>query len=440
MELMYSQEELAVMAIFDMLKPAGRARAFERARLGEYSPDNPTIKSLADKGLIKIRGGKAMQLDKKKAQAIMKDNKVPEKYKGELDNWSMQFKVREAADQDFWLTAEEVAAVCPACAEKMASLNIRRIRATVLFGVDKPEQVIEAVRNRTAAQGDKWQKLPKGWTEESRKKFWNTLTGDVKHKVTKCMKQMEGKVDDPGAFCAALADRVEGKEWRSERSAGLIEAAEEFRKADLLGAAKQLKRAKVARGSKIARADKDWIDGDPRAPKTPWGPAQYAYILQRGVTVFGTAGHGGLRVASGVAKAMLSAAALRHAESFGGAYWFEEDVAIDIPFLEVPEWYAVYARKAGSGGKMTPEQLEKSVARSFPRYMKMREEGVKHPEPGDKLVVRSEISFRSGRTVLPGTELTLLREQRGNYVVQAPEGFEFTLPGSFIQTGGVEWL
>jgi len=63
-------------------------------------------------------------------------------------------------------------------------------------------------------KADKWEKMPKGWTDESRKQFWETLTGDVKHKVTKCIKEMEGKFDDPGAFCASLADRVDPG-WRS---------------------------------------------------------------------------------------------------------------------------------------------------------------------------------------------------------------------------------
>lgn len=63
-------------------------------------------------------------------------------------------------------------------------------------------------------QADKWEKMPKGWTDESRKQFWETLTGDVKHKVTKCIKEMDGKFDDPGAFCASLADRVDPG-WRS---------------------------------------------------------------------------------------------------------------------------------------------------------------------------------------------------------------------------------
>lgn len=64
----------------------------------------------------------------------------------------------------------------------------------------------------------KWEgKLPKGWTSKSVDKFWDSMTGEVKHKVTKCIKKMEGtNISDPGAFCAALADRVEGTAWRHE--------------------------------------------------------------------------------------------------------------------------------------------------------------------------------------------------------------------------------
>lgn len=57
---------------------------------------------------------------------------------------------------------------------------------------------------RTAA----WENLPEGWTEDSVQSFWDNLTGDVKHKITKCMKRMEGKVTDTGAFCGSLASQV----------------------------------------------------------------------------------------------------------------------------------------------------------------------------------------------------------------------------------------
>ncbi len=65
-------------------------------------------------------------------------------------------------------------------------------------------------------QADKWKSLPKGWTEESVKKFWGSLTGEAKHKVTACMKKLDGSgIDDPGAFCASLADKMEPG-WRSQ--------------------------------------------------------------------------------------------------------------------------------------------------------------------------------------------------------------------------------
>lgn len=69
-----------------------------------------------------------------------------------------------------------------------------------------------------AKQADKWKTLPDGWDNTSRKKFWESLTGDNKHKVTKCIKEMDGKMDNPGAFCASLADRVEPG-WRERTAA-----------------------------------------------------------------------------------------------------------------------------------------------------------------------------------------------------------------------------
>ena len=76
---------------------------------------------------------------------------------------------------------------------------------------------------RTAADGkdpggDKWKgPFPKGWTDKSRKKFWDSLTSKApKHKVTECIKKMKDTdITDPGAFCAALADRVIPG-WREE--------------------------------------------------------------------------------------------------------------------------------------------------------------------------------------------------------------------------------
>jgi hypothetical protein len=66
-------------------------------------------------------------------------------------------------------------------------------------------------------KADKWKTMPEGWTRKSRREFWESLTGDAENKVTECMEKMKDHVDDPGAFCAALKDRVSGTTmWRGE--------------------------------------------------------------------------------------------------------------------------------------------------------------------------------------------------------------------------------
>jgi hypothetical protein len=112
---------------------------------------------------------------------------------------------RQASVGDLWLTREDIAKVCPSCAQKMASLGVSKVRASSLFGDERIKQAA-------------WESLPKGWTQESLKSFWESITGKAAHKVTKCIEKLKGKegIDDPGAFCASLADKFE-KGWRSER-------------------------------------------------------------------------------------------------------------------------------------------------------------------------------------------------------------------------------
>jgi hypothetical protein len=97
------------------------------------------------------------------------------------------------------LTAAEIREICPACADKMERQGVASIPESV---------VIAAIKEASQKRADRWYDMPKGWTDESRQKFWDSLTGDRKHRITKCIKEMTGKVDDPGAFCGALASRV----------------------------------------------------------------------------------------------------------------------------------------------------------------------------------------------------------------------------------------
>lgn len=64
---------------------------------------------------------------------------------------------------------------------------------------------------------------PKGWSDKSVKKYSKTFTekmkGTVKSKdfFNKCVKKMQGKVDNPEGFCAALKDEAYGSTgWRGK--------------------------------------------------------------------------------------------------------------------------------------------------------------------------------------------------------------------------------
>ena len=90
---------------------------------------------------------------------------------------------------------------------------------------------------------DAWNTMPKGWTGASRDQFAKTLTGispeakeiakDLTQEtmqaqeagddpmpgfVDKCMDRIGDHVSDPGAFCAALKDRITGStHWRGSQ-------------------------------------------------------------------------------------------------------------------------------------------------------------------------------------------------------------------------------
>lgn len=61
-------------------------------------------------------------------------------------------------------------------------------------------------------EGHQWRKMPPGWKAKSRKNFFKHLADNS---VTECMKQMDDKMKNPGAFCASLKDRVKKTtKWR----------------------------------------------------------------------------------------------------------------------------------------------------------------------------------------------------------------------------------
>jgi len=97
-----------------------------------------------------------------------------------------------------------------------------RVAGVVYRLVEEDQGVVVHAAKKKGKKDKPWGKLPKGWTKKSAEAFWKTLLTDdgkesmPKHKVTKCVKELKSakEIDDPGAFCASLADRIEGPDWR----------------------------------------------------------------------------------------------------------------------------------------------------------------------------------------------------------------------------------
>jgi hypothetical protein len=186
---------------------------------------------------------------------------------------------------------------------------------------------------------------------------------------------------------------------------------------------------------RTAASKKHWGDGNPSAPSTPWGPAQSGTQIESGVWVFGTAGHGGLMVRPGVAQKKLSPSARKCGMFWGGAYWYEEDVAIGIPFFENFDW----ARAAGS--RVTPEQTEKYIRGSFPEYFQYLAAG--HVEPsrvkvGDKLVFNEVVNYGQGLRFQPGDTGMVAKTTPAMIIfVSDKYHMKFKVPVAYILDGKV---
>ena len=213
-------------------------------------------------------------------------------------------------------------------------------------------------------------------------------------------------------------DFIEDLDWYSEDNDEYEKAV--FVKELLKQKEKTMNKKKIAKellklAKEVISYDKDWSYGDRSAPSTPWGKAQTAQNIERGVVFYTTAGHGGLAVANGVARRKLTPQARAIGEKRGQYYWFEEDVAVDIPMYENEDWMKKLAPR------VTKKELEKTIERYYPEYFdensineKKKEEENENSKPKMKdLKVGDELIFSGLNINKVLVEETGSREIRG---------------------------
>lgn len=83
--------------------------------------------------------------------------------------------------------------------------------------------------------------------------------------------------------------------------------------------------------TKDNRPTVQYRDGDPKAPRTPWGPAQHATEHAPGITFYSTAGHGGFYLSPARLAEMPEAD-----RSLG---WYEEDCEAVRVLVNFPAFF-----------------------------------------------------------------------------------------------------
>jgi len=96
---------------------------------------------------------------------------------------------------------------------------------------------------------------------------------------------------------------------------------------------------------------------------SPWGAVQNKKTIARGVHFVSTASHGGMMISLALARKRLSVLAQTIGENYGGYLCYEEDCAVAVPMLEVPEW-----REAGNAYD-TEEHLIRTCASYYLPYL-----------------------------------------------------------------------
>lgn len=75
------------------------------------------------------------------------------------------------------------------------------------------------------------------------------------------------------------------------------------------------------------------------ATSTPWGASQFSKRIARGITMYSTAGHGGLKVSAGRLADMHPALVNMGFGGLGNKGWFEEDASWCAVALAFPECF-----------------------------------------------------------------------------------------------------
>ena len=144
------------------------------------------------------------------------------------------------------------------------------------------------------------------------------------------------------------------------------------------------------------------------ARHSPWGSVQNVTTLMRGVSIVGTAGHGGMMIGKGAAARMLSHEAIAVGLNFGPYICYEEDCEINVPLVDSPAIREAFltALTSPSTSEAVKVDAIKSLSLYRPDFLRRIGET---PDPENELQYRLHESYRATRESSPGDVWVIAR-------------------------------
>jgi len=109
--------------------------------------------------------------------------------------------------------------------------------------------------------------------------------------------------------------------------------------------------------------------------QSPWGEIEYCDVICPGVFMVSTAGHGGTMISNGIA-AILSPAAVKCGERYGGYICFEEDTQENVALRELLDKGLWSVPEKTKDKAAYVERINEDIRRYNPDYWRVRQNGI----------------------------------------------------------------
>lgn len=138
-------------------------------------------------------------------------------------------------------------------------------------------------------------------------------------------------------------------------------------------------------------------------------------------------------IADGIARKVLSPAAYKEGDKYGGYVWFEEDEAAVIPYYEHPDWFYLLEGRPMTDAIMA--SMERTIRSGFASYLRKRERGFTlptRPRVGGSVLVLKTIPMSRGWVLNEG-DVYLVKKLTADkiYLTSADGLVTFRLPTDY---------